>query len=122
MPSLTQPADSDARPAVRFGAGDCSHRMRVLGYMRQGRDARVDCDQPLRAVCSECDHVEPWRCDSYGCEPCGEAKRRLLARLVDNGAAGHLGKGRVGYFLTLTAPGTKAGHRRWVQGKQRGKR
>jgi hypothetical protein len=28
----------------------------------------------------------------------------------------------VGYFLTLTAPGTKAGHRRWVQGKQRGRR
>lgn len=122
MPSLTQPADADARPAVCHGAGSGSHRMHVVGRVHGRREHGLDCDQPLRAVCRECGEAESWRCDSYGCGPCGEAKRRRLARLVDNGAGIHLDNGMVGYFLTLTAPGTKAGHRRWVQGKQRGRR
>ncbi len=97
--------------------------MRVVGRVQQGRERRVDCDQPLLAVCNRrCGHAEDWRCDSYGCGPCGESKQRRLARLVDNGAGIHLANGMVGYFLTLTAPGTKAGHRRWLQGKQRGRR
>jgi hypothetical protein len=92
--------------------------MRVVGAVRSGRGTRVDCDNPLRAVCrNKCEHVEFWRCDSYGCEPCGEVKRKRLARLVDNGAAIHLGNGMIGYFLTLTAPGT-SDHRRWYQGKR----
>src|SRR4051812_6223322 len=82
------------------GAG---HRMRVVGSVRPGSGTRVDCEQPLRAVClNGCDLVQFWRCESYGCEPCGEVKRKRLSRLVDNGAAIHLGNGMIGYFLTLT--------------------
>lgn len=120
MPIMTEAADSGARirtaipPAVR----GCSHRMRVVGSVRSGPGTRLDCEKPLRAVCREgCGYVEHWCCDSYGCGFCGERKRQRLARLVDNGAAMHLGKGMVGYFLTLTGPG-QAEHRRWYQGKR----
>lgn len=126
MPSLTPTAHDEGHlgPSSRHGAGcvhGSGHRMRVVGSVRSGVGSRLDCEHPLRAVCRECDHVEFWRCDSYGCEPCGETKRKRLSRLVDNGAAIHLANGLVGYFLTLTAPGTRD-HRRWVQGKPRGPR
>jgi hypothetical protein len=82
----------------------------------------MDCQQPLRAVCRNgCDLTEFWRCDSYGCEHCGELKRRRLARVVDNGASIHLANGMTGYFVTLTAPGT-AEHKRWYQGKRPSRR
>lgn len=81
----------------------------------------MDCEGPLRAVCHErCGYVAYWRCDTYGCEPCGERKRRRLTQLVDQGSAIHLQDGKVGYFLTLTAPGTRT-HKRWQQGKQQGR-
>lgn len=122
MPSLTRtPDEVGARPAPGFGTrcvDRAGHRMRVVGAVRRGEGTRLDCDQPLRAVCRNgCDTVEFWRCDSYGCEPCGELKRRRLTRLVDGGAAIHLANGMTGYFLTLTAPGTDE-HLRWYQGKR----
>lgn len=120
MPSLT-PTASDAGSSARPGVGDCSHRMRVVGGVQQGTETRLDCQRPLRAVCLDCGEVQHWRCDSYGCEHCGELKRRRLARLVDNGAGIHLENGLLGYFVTLTAPGVRD-HRRWRQGKQRGPR
>lgn len=96
--------------------------MRVVGSVPPGRLTRVDCDKPLRAVCrNDCGHTEFWRCDSYGCETCGELKQRRLSRLVDNGAAIHLGNGMIGYFITLTAPGT-AEHKRWYQGRRPSRR
>lgn len=96
--------------------------MRVVGSVQPGKGTRLDCERPLRAVCREgCGHVEHWRCDSYGCEHCGEVKKRRLHRLVDNGAAIHLGNGLLGYFLTLTAPGT-SDHLRWYQGKRPSRR
>jgi hypothetical protein len=93
--------------------------MLVLGSVRPSTRSRMDCDKPLRAVCRHtCGYEEFWRCDSYGCTPCGELKKRRLARLVDNGAATHLANGMTGYFLTLTAPGSTEGHKRWYQGKR----
>lgn len=121
MPSLTQTGDSNARPALRGGDGDCAHRMRMVRQVRDGsRVLGVECDQPLRMVCRDCDHVEHWRCDTYGCGPCGETKRRRLMRVIEDGASSHVANGLRGYFLTITAPGS-ADHRRWVQGKQRGR-
>lgn len=83
----------------------------------------MDCERPLRAVCGVpgCEWVEFWVCDSYGCGPCGEKKRRRLARLVDNGAALHLANGLLGYFVTFTAPGDRE-HRRWYQGRRPARR
>jgi hypothetical protein len=115
--SLAQGQVSD-RASLHPRVGDCSHRMRVVGRVRSGRETRLDCEQPLRAVChAGCGHVEHWRCDSYGCALCGEVKRRRLHRLVDNGAGIHLANGLLGYFVTLTAPGT-SDHLRWYQGKR----
>lgn len=118
MPSLTaEPADvSAARAAIPLGEGSCRHRMRVVGYVRSGVGTRDDCDHPLRAVCRDCEAVDFWRCESYGCGPCGEAKKRRLARLIEDGSDRHLGNGLRAYFLTVTAPGTRAGHLRWYQG------
>ena len=79
--------------------------MRVVGRLPLARGPRTDCDQPLQAVCRDCDHSEEWRCDTYGCGPCGETKRRRLMRVIEQGAGGHIAAGRHGYFLTVTAPG-----------------
>jgi hypothetical protein len=122
VPSLTRSTDHDEqRPDTDRRAGcldGTSHRMRVVGAVRSGPETRLDCDNPLRAVCREgCGEVAFWRCDSYGCGPCGALKQRRLSRLVDGGASIHLANGLVGYFLTLTAPGTQA-HKRWYQGKR----
>jgi hypothetical protein len=97
--------------------------MRVVGKVATGRVLGLDCDGPILAVCRTpgCGHSEPWRCDSYGCQGCGERKQRRLSRLVDNGADIHIGNGLQGYFLTLTAPGTRD-HKRWKQGRIRGPR
>lgn len=114
MSIVTQGPGSE-RATLPPRVGDCSHRMRVVGGVRQGQDTRLDCERPLRAVCLDCEHVDFWRCDSYTCGPCGELKRRRLHRLVDNGAGIHLANGMLGYFVTLTAPGT-ADHLRWYQG------
>lgn len=123
MPSLTEPADS-VRPSVRPRVGDCSHRMRVVGYVRPSSATRTDCVQPLRAVCEHgCGQESFWRCDCSSedrCGPCSERKRRLLARIVDHGITDRIGAGFT-YFLTLTAPG-RNDHRQWVQGKVRGQR
>lgn len=88
-----------------------------MGRVRPGTETRLDCEQPLRAVCRHCDHVEYWRCDSYGCATCGELKRRRLVRLIEAGTGQHLGTGLFAYFLTLTAPG-EVEHSRWFQGKR----
>lgn len=122
MPSVTRTTDHEGHLGATSRDGEgcldgSRHRMRVVGSVPSGKRSRMDCEQPLRAVCRECDAVEFWRCDSYGCLPCGEVKKKRLARLVDNGAAIHLANGMVGYFLTLTAPGRDA-HRRWYQGKR----
>jgi hypothetical protein len=117
VPSLTPEVTDREGSGARVGERSCSHRMRVVGRVHGSRERRMDCDQPLRAVCRDCDHSDQWRCDSYGCEPCGEAKRIRLARLVDNGSAIHLANGMIGYFLTLTAPGHST-HRRWYQGRR----
>lgn len=127
MASLTRTADDagELAPSGRERTGcldGAGHRMRVVGAVPSGPATRLDCEHPLRAVCRDCESVDFWRCDSYSCGPCGEAKRRRLARLVDNGAAIHLSNGRIGYFLTLTAPGTKQGHLRWYQGKKPSRR
>jgi len=91
--------------------------MRVVGSVRPGPGSRVDCDRPLRVVCRDCDHLEFWKCDTYGCEFCAPAKRRRLERLVHDGSLHQSDTGLRGYFLTLTAPGTDD-HLRWYQGRR----
>ena len=91
--------------------------MRGMGYVRRGPDTRLDCDQPVRAVCRACSAVEYWTCDTYACAHCGERKRRRLMQVVDMGSADQLGRGRRGWFLTLTAPG-RHDHKRWYQGRR----
>lgn len=121
VPSLAQ---REGGTPVPPGVGDCTHRMRVVGYVRPGSQTRTDCLQPLRAVCEHgCGHETYWRCDCTAetkCALCSERKRKLLARLIETGTTDRVGSGFT-YFLTLTAPGN-APHRRWKQGKQQGPR
>lgn len=125
MPSVTAVRDDvDVRPAAAASGGSgepCAHRMRVVGYVLAGESTRVDCDRPLRAVCRDCEAVSFWRCETYGCAHCGEAKKRRLARLIEDGSAQHLGRGLHAYFLTLTAPGV-TDHLRWYQGRRPARR
>lgn len=124
MPRVTAGADdaSGTGPAFRGpDSGSPSGSLHVVGCVRPGPDTRMDCDQPLRVVRrapSGETTQEFWRCESYGCGQCSVVKARRLQRLVHDGIAHQAGTGLVGYFLTLTAPGTTAGHRRWVQGSQ----
>lgn len=118
MTIVAQGADV-VRASVPPRVGDCSHRMRVVGYVQPAKHTRTDCQQPLRVVCDHgCGHEEFWRCDCSSEERCGlcsERKRRLLARIVDLGITDRLGAGYT-YFLTLTSPGERQ-HRRWRQGR-----
>lgn len=91
--------------------------MRVVGGVRPSPATRSDCDKPLRAVCRQCEHVEFWRCETYGCAHCGELKRRRLSRLVEDGSGAQLGNGLRGYFVTLNGPGEND-HLRWYQGQR----
>lgn len=87
--------------------------MRVVGYMRGGRQPGLACDQPLRAVCMSCDRAEPWACGSHRedrCVPCSWKYRRRLARIALSGSRDH---GYL-YLLTLTAPGEKAHARKRI--------
>lgn len=88
----------------------------VRGVRGTGAEG-VACERPLLMACELCGHEDFWRCDTYGCGPCGETKRRRLMRVIEDGASIHVANGLYGYFLTLTAPGTDD-HRRWYQGKR----
>lgn len=124
MPSLTRTPTADGGSTGGVGARhvDCAPGgMRVVGRVPVAQRQRLDCDQPLRAVCRECDYVAEWRCDSYGCGPCGETKRRRLQRVIEDGAAVQIAAGLYGYFITLTAPGHRD-HLRWYQGKRPARR
>jgi hypothetical protein len=101
------------------GVAGCSHRLRVVGYVRPGSGTRIDCLQPLRVVCDlGCGYETFWRCGCSAdvrCSSCAERNRRLLARIIDHGITDRLGAGYT-YFLTLTAPGSTT-HRQWRQGR-----
>jgi hypothetical protein len=118
VPSVTGQTDDGRvpRPPIHCGAGNGSHRMHVVGYVRRSEFTRMDCAQPLRVVCRDCGHQDHWRCDcssSAKCPDCAERRRRLVARLVDLGTSKRLGGGFT-YFLTLSAPGENE-HKQWVQ-------
>jgi hypothetical protein len=112
VPSLTQTSDHEPSAPV-----ECVHRMRVVGYVLRSERTRMDCAQPLRAVCLEgCGHEAFWRCDCSAaskCPDCSERRRKLIARLVDLGATERATHGHL-YFVTLSAPGENE-HRQWVQ-------
>lgn len=91
--------------------------MRLVRGLRGTGTEGVACERPLLMGCDLCGREELWRCDTYGCALCGETKRRRLQRLIEDGAANHLGKGLHAYFITLNAPGEND-HRRWYQGKR----
>lgn len=118
MPSVTQAPRDDADSRCVARDGSTSHRLRVVGYVHRSVHTRMDCAQPLRAVCRDCGHQTFWRCNCSAaakCIDCAERRRKLVARLVDLGTTDRLGRGYT-YFLTLSAPGEND-HRRWVQGK-----
>lgn len=119
MPSVT-PGAPDGQQAGRDHVDGCTGRLLVVGYVHRSEHTRTDCQQPLRAVCDAgCGAERFWRCDCSAatkCPDCAERRRRLVARLVDLGTRDALGRdGTWTYFLTVTAPGTTAGHRQWVQ-------
>lgn len=73
------------------------------GYLRSGRVAGLDCDQPVRVV-RGCGAVEVWKCSNHResrCVPCSWTYRRRLSRIAEAGTrqTGYM------YLLTLTAPG-----------------
>lgn len=116
MPSLT-PTHTD-REDSGSGVADCSHSLRVKGYTHRGSHSRMDCAQPLRAVCEKCGWQTYWRCNCSSaekCADCAERRRKLVARLVDVGTSTRLGTGHT-YFLTLNGPGEQE-HKRWRQGR-----
>jgi hypothetical protein len=116
MPSLAQAQDRSDGPAP---GSECSHRMRVVGYVQPSARTRLDCRQPLRAVCEHgCGFEAFWRCDCMDeskCGMCSERRRKLIARLVDLGTTQRLGQAFT-YFLTLNGPGENE-HKRWRQGR-----
>lgn len=104
--------------ATRCVTSDGAHSYRVAGYTHRSMKTRMDCAQPLRAICQVCGDQTYWRCNcsaSAKCPDCAERRRRLLARLVDLGTTSRMSDGYT-YFLTLSAPGENE-HRQWVQGK-----
>lgn len=97
--------------------------MRVLGYVHRSERTRLDCHQPVRAVCHDCPYETFWRCNCSSetkCPDCAERRRKLIARIVDLGTSQRLGTGYT-YFLTLTGPGS-AEHLLTYQGKKPAKR
>lgn len=121
MPSVTR-KPADAGSTVRVEHGDCPGRMSVVGYVPKALRRRSDCDQPLLRVCDEgCGWSDQIRCrcsSSDKCGPCAERNQKELAQVVARGINQRIGAAGYLYFLTVTAPGTKAGHRRWFQGKR----
>lgn len=113
------------RPTRRCPApgSDGEHRWRHVGAYRGERPSWLSCWRPVAGVCRGCAQRVVWRCKTRHegrCQPCGEIKRRRVARLVHDGLARRIGSGggqpwTVG-MLTLTAPG-RPGHRRFVPGK-----
>lgn len=106
------PDGYDSSPLTLPPCPEGQHRMRPLGYVRDGRRPGLDCDSPLRAVCMSCGHSEAWRCNSHRasrCVPCSWRYRRLVSRVAQENPTGlpHL------YLLTITAPGTRSTHKRW---------
>jgi hypothetical protein len=91
----------------------------VVGYVQPTAGTRLDCRQPLRAVCLDgCGFEAFWRCDCMDaarCDLCSERRRKLIARLVDLGTTQRVGRGYT-YFLTLNGPGENE-HKRWRQGR-----
>jgi hypothetical protein len=98
----------DAPDITEVTSGTCCGLgcgLRSSGYLRRGRVAGLDCDQPLRAV-RGCGAVEVWACSNHReskCVPCSWRYRRRLTRIAEAGSrrTGYL------YMLTLTAPGDR---------------
>ncbi len=83
--------------------------MRVLGYVRGPKRDGLDCQQPLRVVCRNCDHGEQWACQGHResrCRPCAGRYRRRVRALAESGT--RRSRGGFLYLLTLTAPGDTA--------------
>lgn len=109
--------------------------MRVAGYLHGRSRSRVDhdsgvrrlsglpCDNPLAALCEDCDHTEVWTCQGHResrCKPCSQRYKRRVRRVAESGLDRRSGKGFMG-LLTLTAPGDP-GHRQWSLKGPRGDR
>jgi hypothetical protein len=114
VPSVTE-TPGDGRE-LRAACPEGGHDLHVVGYVHRSESTRLDCAQPLRAVCRRCSFQAFWRCDCSSaakCPDCAERRRRLVARLVHLGTTDRLGSGYT-YFVTLSAPGENE-HRKWVQ-------
>lgn len=116
--SRSEPVGPPARPRVGDGEHVC--RMRPLGYVRRSRETRMDCERPMRFVCRtpSCGKVQHYRCrcsDELKCRDCSERARKLLVRLIIEGAL--LRDSGYWYMVTLTAPGDP-GHQRYIPYKR----
>nr|CRY95892.1 hypothetical protein [uncultured prokaryote] len=81
-----------------------THRMHVLGYVRHGSVAGVDCSRPLRWVCRDCGDFDIRPCKNHRsskCKPCALRYRSKVRRVALSGINRQTGHQ---YFLTATAP------------------
>ena len=96
--------DEDNPREVEFCHPDKGHRLRPVGYLRGPRPDGLDCQKPLRVVCSECDYATVWACSNHresACRPCAGRYRRRVRALA---SAGMTKVGGHHYFGTFTAP------------------
>jgi hypothetical protein len=78
--------------------------LRVVGYLRGPRPDGVDCQKPLRVVCTQCEHYRVWSCSGHReskCRPCATRYRRRVRCLASEGMTRPDG---FYYFGTFTAP------------------
>jgi hypothetical protein len=81
------------------------HHLRVEGYLLGPRPLWLDCDRPLRVLCSECPYETRWACSGHResrCKPCSARYRRRVGSVAISGTRRNAGWH---YLVTLTAPG-----------------
>lgn len=84
------------------------HRLRPYGGLLPHGSHGLDCHQPLRVVCRDCDFTTAWACGGHResrCRPCATRYRRRVRAVAESGLARG---GGYFYFLTMTAPGESA--------------
>jgi hypothetical protein len=88
----------------RVGLCDGPHDIQYVGYMGDGAKLGCSgCTAPVFVYCVRCAYDGYWACDSSRqsrCAPCARRYRHRVEMVCQSGMLG-----RVGFCLTLTAPG-----------------
>lgn len=101
---------------------DHEHTPHVLGYRPDGfRTDGLDCHKPLAVRCRVCRADTSWQCRNHRrskCPPCSGRYGRKVRRVAHEGMRSR-DRDRAGVLgmLTLTGPGERAGHLRFIPGK-----